>query len=152
MVFFAQLCPAADYISENEYIDLSGVSDQFGVTISFSVRYLLYGPGKTESEAIVSYLSTNASFCTKNGVLFLMDIQAIPGMIVKLFVNPSMKKYPFPVFPDTKGIIAPRIPVRSEHVTLVQLADTKTENISFIALSDITEQFKKIQQNTQQTK
>ncbi|KIM05631.1 MAG: hypothetical protein KU28_09885 [Sulfurovum sp. PC08-66] len=129
--------------SVGQTFDIATLSDQNNQKVSLAkAQKIMVAFDKASYYDMDQFLATKPNFLQTHTIAFINDISAVPSAIVKLFIQPAMKKKSYPILLLKDSEASKKLDYREGKITIYSLKRGKVVKIEYIDSQKIGDYFK----------
>jgi hypothetical protein len=115
------------------------LEDQHGEsrTLDASVRVVLFSRDMDGGGVVKQALADDGpDFLERNRAVYVTDVSAMPGLVLRLMARPAMRRRPYPMLLDEQGDATADFPSQKGKATLVFLERSKVVRVAYASTPD----------------
>ncbi|KIM11719.1 MAG: hypothetical protein KU38_05980 [Sulfurovum sp. FS08-3] len=129
--------------SVGQTFDIATLSDQNNQKVSLAkAQKIMVAFDKASYYDIDQFLATKPNFLQTHNIAFINDISAVPSTILKLFIQPAMKKKSYPILLLRDIEASKKLNFTEGKITIYWLNKGKISKIDTIDSTQIGDYFK----------
>lgn len=123
----------AQELKESDKIQPMVIKDQFekNISITTQTKQIVMAFSKEQGERIKLFLETNPHYLAENSAIYLMDVSAVPGMVMSMFMLPKFQKYSYTVGLVENEKDVAYFPKKENLITVITLDNLNVTSIVF---------------------
>ncbi len=123
--------------------DIATLSDQNNQKVSLAkAKKIIVAFDKASYYDVDQFLATKPNFLQTHTIAFINDISAVPSAILKLFIQPAMKKKSYPILLLRDIEASQKLDYQEGKITIYWLKRGKVVKIEYIDSQKIGDYFK----------
>ena len=115
------------------------LEDQHGEprTLDALVRVVLFSRDMDGGGVVKQALADDGpDFLERNGAVYVADVSAMPGLVLRLMARPAMRRRPYPMLLDEQGDATADFPSQKGKATLLFVERSKVVRITYVGTAD----------------